>query len=167
LNAALGDAHSKVRAAAVRIAESTLRTPDKTPETAALRARVLGLASEASADVQVQVALSLGEIIPDEKAKQALKALAQSSPFGLAKDAAAFSIAAREPVKTNTVVAQGPPLSPDDQKRFETGKAMYEATCVACHQPHGLGQAGLGPPLVGSALVAGVAEGPGRIGLQG
>ena len=167
LNAALADGHSKVRAAAVRISESTLRTPDKTPETAALRARLLGLASDPSADVQIQVALSLGEIIPDEKAKQAAKALAQSSPFTLAREAAAFSLAAREPVRTNTVVAQGPPLSPEDQKRFEAGKAMYEATCVACHQPHGLGQAGLAPPLVGSPWVTGSAERLARIVLGG
>jgi mono/diheme cytochrome c family protein len=164
---ALRDEHSKIRAAAVRISESKLRTPDTTKEQVALRANVLRLATDASADVQIQVALSLGEIIPDEKAKQTVKALAQGSPFALAKDAAAFSIAAREPLKTNTVVAQGPPLSPEDQKRFDAGKAMYEATCVACHQPHGLGQAGLAPPLVGSLWVTGSAERLARIVLNG
>jgi mono/diheme cytochrome c family protein/glucose/arabinose dehydrogenase len=166
LNRALGDAYSKIRAAAVRMAENLLRAPDKDSATAALRAKLVSLAADPSADVQIQVALSLGEIIPDDKAKQALKALAQSSPFALAKDAAAFSIAAREP-KTNTVVALGPPLSPEDQKRFETGKAWYEATCVACHQPHGMGQAGLAPPLVGSEWVNGPAERLARIVLHG
>jgi mono/diheme cytochrome c family protein len=32
---------------------------------------------------------------------------------------------------------------------------MYEATCLACHQQHGMGQPGLAPPLVGTEWVAG------------
>jgi mono/diheme cytochrome c family protein len=32
---------------------------------------------------------------------------------------------------------------------------MYEAICIACHQPHGLGQEGLAPPLVDSEWVSG------------
>jgi mono/diheme cytochrome c family protein len=31
---------------------------------------------------------------------------------------------------------------------------LYEATCGACHQPHGLGQEGLAPPLADSEWVA-------------
>jgi mono/diheme cytochrome c family protein len=46
-----------------------------------------------------------------------------------------------------------PPLAPEEQKRFEAGKTVYEMTCLACHQPHGLGQEALAPPLVGSEWV--------------
>ena len=44
---------------------------------------------------------------------------------------------------------------------------MYEATCIACHQPHGLGQDGLAPPLVGSEWVAGSDQRLARIVLHG
>src|SRR5207244_13443758 len=37
------------------------------------------------------------------------------------------------------------PLSPIQQSRFETGRMIYAATCVQCHKPNGLGQAGLAP----------------------
>ena len=55
-------------------------------------------------------------------------------------------------VATNRSPA-GPKLSPAEMKRFENGKANYEVYCLPCHQPHGLGQEGLAPPLVGSEWV--------------
>jgi len=44
---------------------------------------------------------------------------------------------------------------------------VFEATCVACHQPHGLGQDGLAPPLAGSEWVSGSEQRLVRIVLQG
>ena len=163
LTRALGDAHAKVRAAAVRLTEPVLHT--STPATAELRAKVLSLAQDSAAEVQIQLALTLGEIAPDATSKAALVALTQS-PFTLAKDAAAFSITAREPVKV-AVKPKGPALSAEEQKRFEVGKGHYEAFCLPCHQPHGLGQEGLAPPLVGSEWTAGSEERLVRIVLNG
>jgi mono/diheme cytochrome c family protein len=47
------------------------------------------------------------------------------------------------------------PLTAEDQKRFNTGKALYAVNCVGCHLPEGQGQAKLGAPLAGSKLVNG------------
>jgi mono/diheme cytochrome c family protein/glucose/arabinose dehydrogenase len=41
-------------------------------------------------------------------------------------------------------------LTEEQQARFDLGKTLYEAVCAACHQPTGLGQEGLAPPLVES-----------------
>lgn len=46
------------------------------------------------------------------------------------------------------------PLNAEQQARLEMGKVLYEATCGACHQPHGFGQEGLAPPLADSEWVA-------------
>jgi mono/diheme cytochrome c family protein len=59
------------------------------------------------------------------------------------------------------------PLTEPEQVRFTTGKTMFEATCAACHQPHGYGQDGLAPPLVDSEWVAGSPERLARIILHG
>jgi glucose/arabinose dehydrogenase/mono/diheme cytochrome c family protein len=148
---ALQDEHSKVRAAALRMSEPLLRT--NAP--AQLRAKVLSLRNDKAADVQVQLALTLGELADESETKAALLTLSQS-PVKLASDAAKFSIAAHQPVKTAPVAAtKAPSLSVEDEKQFVAGKVMYEATCGACHQPHGLGQEGLAPPLAGSEWVAG------------
>ena len=66
-----------------------------------------------------------------------------------------------------TPIAKGPSLSPDEMKRFEMGKANYELVCLPCHQPHGLGQEGLAPPLAGSEWVAGTDRRIIRIVLNG
>ena len=59
------------------------------------------------------------------------------------------------------------PLTADEQTRFVAGKALYDLTCAACHQPHGLGQEGLAPPLADSEWVAGKTERLTRIILHG
>ncbi|PAW84128.1 MAG: dehydrogenase [Pedosphaera sp. Tous-C6FEB] len=59
------------------------------------------------------------------------------------------------------------PLTSAEQARFDMGKVMFEATCAACHQPHGYGQDGLAPPLVDSEWVAGSPERLARIILHG
>jgi glucose/arabinose dehydrogenase/mono/diheme cytochrome c family protein len=161
---ALDDKSPKVRAAAVRLSEPFLRAAPSDP-TAALRKKVLEMAADPAADVQIQVALSLGEIFADPQSKSALANLSKSQ-FALAKDAANFSITAREP---RPVIAKPATrkLSPEETKRFETGKANYETVCLPCHQPHGLGQEGLAPPLVGSEWVSGPEARPIRIVLNG
>lgn len=53
-----------------------------------------------------------------------------------------------------TAIAQD--LKPDDIKASaDRGKALYMTTCVACHQPTGLGLPGVFPPFDGSEYVVG------------
>lgn len=59
------------------------------------------------------------------------------------------------------------PLSGAEKEQFESGKQTYLLTCAACHQPHGLGQEGLAPPLVDSDWVTGSEKRLARIVLQG
>jgi mono/diheme cytochrome c family protein len=60
-----------------------------------------------------------------------------------------------------------PPLTPDEQRRFDSGRELYRNVCQACHQPDGRGQEKLAPALIGSALVLAPAEIPARILLSG
>ncbi|HEY6227493.1 MAG TPA: c-type cytochrome [Verrucomicrobiae bacterium] len=59
------------------------------------------------------------------------------------------------------------PLTTAEKEQFELGKQTYLLTCGACHQPHGLGQEGLAPPLVDSDWVTGSEKRLARIVLQG
>lgn len=58
-------------------------------------------------------------------------------------------------------------LSAEEQKRFDLGKELFLASCAPCHQPHGMGQDGLAPPLVDSEWVLGPPERLARIALHG
>ncbi len=44
-------------------------------------------------------------------------------------------------------------LTQAEGERFEAGRALFSASCAACHGPHGQGQPGLAPSLVGSPWV--------------
>src|SRR5262249_7720315 len=92
---------------------------------------------------------------------------AKNSRVPLTRDIAMFLLPAKPPSTTTPPVAKAAPLSADEQKRFDTGKGLYEQVCLACHQPHGLGQPGLAPPLTGSEWVAGTEKRLIRIVLQG
>jgi mono/diheme cytochrome c family protein/glucose/arabinose dehydrogenase len=63
-----------------------------------------------------------------------------------------------------------PPLTPltsPQQARFETGRVLFTQICAQCHQPSGLGQEGLAPPLVDSEWVLGPKERLARIVING
>lgn len=60
-----------------------------------------------------------------------------------------------------------PPLTTDEQARFERGRTLYEAMCQACHQADGRGQAGRAASLVGSPLALAKADVPIRVLLHG
>ena len=60
-----------------------------------------------------------------------------------------------------------PPLTVAEQARFDLGKKLYGGTCAPCHQPHGLGQEGLAPPLVDSEWALGSEQRLIRIVLHG
>jgi mono/diheme cytochrome c family protein len=59
------------------------------------------------------------------------------------------------------------PLTPEEQKRFDQGKELFLISCGACHQPHGMGQEGLAPPLVDSDWALGSPQRLVRIVLHG
>jgi mono/diheme cytochrome c family protein/glucose/arabinose dehydrogenase len=59
------------------------------------------------------------------------------------------------------------PLTPAQEKQFEAGRELFGQSCAACHQPHGLGQEGLAPPLVDSEWVVGPEQRLIRIALRG
>jgi mono/diheme cytochrome c family protein len=59
------------------------------------------------------------------------------------------------------------PLTSEEQKRFEQGKELFLISCGACHQPHGMGQEGLAPPLVDSEWALGSQQRLVRIVLHG
>ena len=165
---ALRDSHPKVRAAAVRLAEQPLKQFANGSANAQLREKFFALATDASADVQIQLALSLSLLPPDEKTKATVATLAKNATAPLAHEAASFAAASFEPVKAEPVaVAKGRPLTDEEKRRYDAGRTMYEATCLACHQQHGLGQPGLAPPLVGSEWVAGTERRLIRIVLHG
>ena len=59
------------------------------------------------------------------------------------------------------------PLTAFQQKQFDRGKLVFTQICAACHQPTGLGQEGLAPPLVDSEWVLGTDARLVRIVLHG
>jgi mono/diheme cytochrome c family protein len=67
----------------------------------------------------------------------------------------------------NTVSPEVVALTPEQQDRFEIGRDLYAISCGACHQPHGLGQDGLAPPLKDSDWSTGSKERMIRIVLHG
>jgi mono/diheme cytochrome c family protein/glucose/arabinose dehydrogenase len=58
-------------------------------------------------------------------------------------------------------------LTPEQQTRFNLGKRLFEGSCAACHQLHGLGMEGLAPPLADSEWVLGSEQRLTRIVLHG
>jgi mono/diheme cytochrome c family protein len=59
------------------------------------------------------------------------------------------------------------PLTAAEQARYEEGRVLFSQICAQCHQPSGLGQEGLAPPLVDSEWVLGSHERLSRIVLNG
>jgi glucose/arabinose dehydrogenase/mono/diheme cytochrome c family protein len=156
VNIALSDRDPKIRAAAIRIAESK---PTARPA-------VLKLLSDSAPDVQIQLALTLG--LPDfTDQKAALKTIETKASCGLARELATFSLGGGEPKMAKRKTGPAIPLTAEQRKLLEVGKGVYEATCLACHQGHGLGQEGLAPPLVDSEWVSGSPERLARIVIQG
>jgi mono/diheme cytochrome c family protein len=157
IESALNDSAPKIRAAAVRLAEPYVSKAGKDGAPAPLCDKVLKMASDPAADVQVQLALTLSLLPPADNTRKALDLLAKNSNASLVRDAATFTASVFNPEKSapSATVAKVRPLTAEEKKLFEAGKSMFEATCLACHQQHGLGQPGLAPPLVGSEWVAG------------
>lgn len=54
-----------------------------------------------------------------------------------------------------------------DAASLERGKAVYSRTCIACHQPTGLGLPPVFPPLANAPIIVGNPELPVKFILQG
>ncbi len=59
------------------------------------------------------------------------------------------------------------PLTEVQEKRFVVGRELFSQNCATCHQPSGLGQDGIAPPLVDSEWVLGPEDRVTRILLCG
>jgi mono/diheme cytochrome c family protein len=70
---------------------------------------------------------------------------------------------AQHAVVDNEVAA----LAPAQQRRIESGREVFTNFCAPCHQPNGIGAAGVAPPLAGSDWVSGPPERLARIVLHG
>lgn len=98
----------------------------------------------------------------------ALTALTKSSNTEIKKRASKLAASLTWPGKPGA----GPepvivPLTAAQQTRFTQGKRLFEGSCAACHQLHGLGMDGLAPPLADSDWVLGSEQRLTRIVLHG
>jgi mono/diheme cytochrome c family protein len=59
------------------------------------------------------------------------------------------------------------PLTPEQQKVYDTGQTLFKTLCMACHGEDGKGREQLGPSLIGSQFALAPPEVPIRILLQG
>jgi mono/diheme cytochrome c family protein len=59
------------------------------------------------------------------------------------------------------------PLTAEQEQHFAAGRDTFSQICAQCHQPSGLGQDGVAPPLVDSEWVLGPSERLARIALNG
>ena len=73
------------------------------------------------------------------------------------------------PGKAREAGAPAPPvpLTPEQQKLYDTGQTLFNSLCMACHGDDGKGREKLGPSLIGSPFALAAPEVPIRILLQG
>jgi glucose/arabinose dehydrogenase/mono/diheme cytochrome c family protein len=166
VQASLKDPHPQVHRTALRLSEPVLReTADLKPS--ATRSQVVNALLNGSTEVRVQAALSLGTLKNHKEVQTVMTEMHETTGSEWVKQALALGLGLMDP-QTNTVnVAQLSGLTADEKKRFAAGKEIYMMACAACHQPHGLGQEGLAPPLSGSEWVAGSPDRLVRVVLHG
>ncbi|MFM1769962.1 MAG: hypothetical protein RJA22_2491 [Verrucomicrobiota bacterium] len=148
IQAALADPHPKVRTAGLRLAEPRIHP---TNSVAPLREPVLKLAKDPAAEVQAQLALTLAQNRALPQALGLLASMSKQASTPLARDMASYLLTRRDTPKATAATTLA--LSPAEKKHFDSGRAVYEQVCLACHQDRGQGQPGLAPPLAGSEWV--------------
>jgi glucose/arabinose dehydrogenase/mono/diheme cytochrome c family protein len=98
---------------------------------------------------------------------EGLKTLATSSDEGIDKRLSTLEPLFAWKGKAGMEETNALPLTAEEQALFDAGKVQYPLICGACHQPTGLGQEGLAPPLVDSDWVTGSPDRLARIVLGG
>lgn len=172
----------KVVATALRVGERNAATAFA-EETLSMYQEV---ADRNDLQVQLQLALSLGEFMDTDSAKvlQMLEAIAiEQGDEDLIQEAIASSVAGREDqflmqlsedaphnlgmiTLLNEVIANAAlknqlkdkELSKAEEEQFVVGKSLYQQTCAGCHQENGEGLVPIAPPLAGSEWVVGSQE---------
>ena len=164
---AMRDSNPKIAISGLRLAEAALeKVPPASAGDATLRT-MIGSLHYRSTEVRVQAALSLGMVKTNTEAHTHLRETYETTASEFIKQATSLSLGLLDP-QTNTLnTAQLKGLSADELEKFKSGKELYMMSCAACHQPHGLGQEGLAPPLVGSEWVGSSPERLTRIVLHG
>lgn len=172
----------EVVATALRVAQGNAKT-EHAQTTLSIYEEV---AAHKDPQVQLQLALSLGEFMEADSLKvmKMLKAIALeqgedvliqealvSSLYG--KESEFLTLLAQEapeqlPMVTllNEVIAnaelksqlKGKELTKEEEEQFILGKSLYEKTCAGCHQENGKGVLPIAPPLDGSEWVTGPEE---------
>jgi mono/diheme cytochrome c family protein len=163
------DPNQRVRVAAVRLAEPFLKVLTETPEMETVHSQMLLLKMDPSSEVRGQLALSLGDVAYGPSIKKALAEMQTDDANENVRRLAEFSLALREPKQETVAISKpkGRALTEQEAALFVKGKEVFEITCIACHQQHGLGQEGLAPPLVDTEWVRGSEERLARIVLHG
>ncbi|MBC7367090.1 MAG: c-type cytochrome [Undibacterium sp.] len=98
---------------------------------------------------------------------KALVTLAAQKDSAEAPRATKLLASLKWPGKPGMAESKAEPFTPAQQALFEKGRAQFAAVCAACHQPTGLGLAGLAPPLVNSKWALGDERVLARIVLNG
>ena len=158
----LKDPDPRLRAAAVRVAESQFKAGDTT-----LAADVLAATKDPSGDVVLQALLTAKLLnLPDWKTT--LTAVVAASTHRGVKEIGGMIL---NPLKSTAPLA----MSDAEKKLYKAGEGTYQNLCAACHGPDGKGMpmagaapgAMLAPSLAGSKTVLGWREGAIHVLLQG
>jgi mono/diheme cytochrome c family protein/glucose/arabinose dehydrogenase len=150
LETVLRDKEPALRSAAIRISESYLAAGD-----ADLLTQLEKLKEDTSADVRIQLALSL-RFSKEERAKRLLKEiLAKATNNNLEKTAATKSLEEGDE-SMNELKAGIANLAWADKRLVLHGASSFQQLCATCHGPDGKGLPSmLAPPLAGSPRVNG------------
>jgi mono/diheme cytochrome c family protein len=150
LLASLGDKDPEVRKAAVRIGESFLAAHDQ-----AILKRTIALAGDSSADVRIQVALSL-RYSKQPEARDALAGLIKQNPDNeLLVRSATRSLQEGDPDMI-ALKARTARMNYGDKHLLNTGVTNFKQLCASCHGLRGEGlPSQVAPPLAGAAEVNG------------
>jgi mono/diheme cytochrome c family protein/glucose/arabinose dehydrogenase len=93
-----------------------------------------------------------GRVLPGRLPNEPKSLLALAAQKDAAEAARATKLLASLiwPGKPGQITAVAVALTPAEEALFEKGRVQFATVCAACHQPTGLGLAGLAPPLVNS-----------------
>ncbi|QMU29719.1 DUF7133 domain-containing protein [Adhaeribacter radiodurans] len=150
---ALADEEPQVRKTAVWISENFLAKND--PE---VIQKLSALKNDASADVRIQLALSL-RTNKSESAQATVKDLIAANPNNELMQYS-YTTFTESQKAIAAEKARSKNLSPEDQKLVATGSVIFKQLCSSCHGPDGKGRSLGGgqmpaPPLAGSPRVKG------------